>query len=150
MGSMDRQRLATFQETVGETSSQSVVVAVDRIFTGSVKLDGDAIGNTHCFFMQFLLPLSSIDWHSSFDTDIHRFLFFHFIFLFNISPLSSFIQFCNLFLTVSIVVDQFYTKKNNNIQIIFFCPIDSTVWTCLQFLPIIKLAHSFDLYQIVV
>ncbi|KAK3733623.1 hypothetical protein RRG08_063293, partial [Elysia crispata] len=43
MGSMDRQRLATFQETVGETSSQSVVVAVDRIFTGSVKLDGDAI-----------------------------------------------------------------------------------------------------------
>ncbi|XP_005095830.1 brefeldin A-inhibited guanine nucleotide-exchange protein 1 isoform X2 [Aplysia californica] len=43
MGSMDRQRLANFQETVGETSSQSVVVAVDRIFTGSVKLDGDAI-----------------------------------------------------------------------------------------------------------
>lgn len=44
MGNMDRQRLANFQETVGETSSQSVVVAVDRIFTGSVKLDGDAIG----------------------------------------------------------------------------------------------------------
>ncbi|CAL1541394.1 unnamed protein product, partial [Lymnaea stagnalis] len=43
MGHMDRQRLANFQETVGETSSQSVVVAVDRIFTGSVKLDGDAI-----------------------------------------------------------------------------------------------------------
>ncbi|XP_059144360.1 brefeldin A-inhibited guanine nucleotide-exchange protein 1-like isoform X2 [Physella acuta] len=43
MGNMDRQRLANFQETVGETSSQSVVVAVDRIFTGSVKLDGDAI-----------------------------------------------------------------------------------------------------------
>ncbi|XP_053393840.1 brefeldin A-inhibited guanine nucleotide-exchange protein 1-like isoform X3 [Mercenaria mercenaria] len=35
--------LANFQETMGETSSQSVVVAVDRIFTGSVKLDGDAI-----------------------------------------------------------------------------------------------------------
>ena len=34
-----------FHETMGETSSQSVVVAVDRIFTGSVKLDGDAIGN---------------------------------------------------------------------------------------------------------
>jgi len=32
------------QESMGETSSQSVVVAVDRIFTGSVKLDGDAIG----------------------------------------------------------------------------------------------------------
>ena len=28
---------------MGETSSQSVVVAVDRIFTGSVRLDGDAI-----------------------------------------------------------------------------------------------------------
>ncbi|KAI8773979.1 brefeldin A-inhibited guanine nucleotide-exchange protein 1-like isoform X1 [Biomphalaria glabrata] len=43
MGHMNRERLANFQETVGETSSQSVVVAVDRIFTGSVKLDGDAI-----------------------------------------------------------------------------------------------------------
>ena len=31
------------QEQVGETSSQSVVVAVDRIFMGSVRLDGDAI-----------------------------------------------------------------------------------------------------------
>ena len=28
---------------MGETSSQSVVVAVDRIFTGSTQLDGDAI-----------------------------------------------------------------------------------------------------------
>lgn len=28
---------------MGETSSQSVVVAVDRIFTGSIRLDGDAI-----------------------------------------------------------------------------------------------------------
>ncbi|XP_070194848.1 brefeldin A-inhibited guanine nucleotide-exchange protein 1-like isoform X2 [Littorina saxatilis] len=43
LSGMDRQRLANFHETVGETSSQSVVVAVDRIFTGSVKLDGDAI-----------------------------------------------------------------------------------------------------------
>lgn len=50
MGNMDRQRLANFQETVGETSSQSVVVAVDRIFTGSVKLDGDAIGK---YFINF-------------------------------------------------------------------------------------------------
>ena len=48
MVGMDRQRLANFQETVGETSSQSVVVAVDRIFTGSVKLDGDAIGKSMC------------------------------------------------------------------------------------------------------
>ncbi|KAE9540029.1 hypothetical protein AGLY_005281 [Aphis glycines] len=29
--------------SIGETSSQSVVVAVDRIFTGSTRLDGDAI-----------------------------------------------------------------------------------------------------------
>uniref|UniRef100_A0A146LI66 Brefeldin A-inhibited guanine nucleotide-exchange protein 2 n=2 Tax=Lygus hesperus TaxID=30085 RepID=A0A146LI66_LYGHE len=32
-----------FKESIGETSSQSVVVAVDRIFTGSMRLDGDAI-----------------------------------------------------------------------------------------------------------
>ena len=28
---------------IGEAVSQSIIVAVDRIFTGSVKLDGDAI-----------------------------------------------------------------------------------------------------------
>lgn len=33
----------TVKEHIGETSSQSVVVAVDRIFTGSIRLDGDAI-----------------------------------------------------------------------------------------------------------
>lgn len=33
----------TAKEHIGETSSQSVVVAVDRIFTGSIRLDGDAI-----------------------------------------------------------------------------------------------------------
>lgn len=42
-GALDQKRLASIQETMGETSSQSVVVAVDRIFTGSVRLDGDAI-----------------------------------------------------------------------------------------------------------
>ncbi|CAH0389951.1 unnamed protein product [Bemisia tabaci] len=31
------------KESIGETSSQSVVVAVDRIFTGSTRLDGNAI-----------------------------------------------------------------------------------------------------------
>jgi len=31
------------KESIGETISQSVVVAVDRIFTGSTRLDGDAI-----------------------------------------------------------------------------------------------------------
>lgn len=42
-GGLDSKRLANLQEQMGETSSQSVVVAVDRIFTGSVKLDGEAI-----------------------------------------------------------------------------------------------------------
>uniref|UniRef100_A0A8C7UCF4 ADP-ribosylation factor guanine nucleotide-exchange factor 2 (brefeldin A-inhibited) n=1 Tax=Oncorhynchus mykiss TaxID=8022 RepID=A0A8C7UCF4_ONCMY len=39
----DRRQMAHIQESVGETSSQSVVVAVDRIFTGSTKLDGNAV-----------------------------------------------------------------------------------------------------------
>jgi hypothetical protein len=43
-GKFDPKMMAHLQESMGETSSQSVVVAVDRIFTGSVKLDGDAIG----------------------------------------------------------------------------------------------------------
>ena len=42
-GRMDSKTIAHLQESMGETSSQSVVVAVDRIFTGSVRLDGDAI-----------------------------------------------------------------------------------------------------------
>lgn len=40
---IDLKRFSTIQESMGETSSQSVVVAVDRIFTGSTQLDGDAI-----------------------------------------------------------------------------------------------------------
>ncbi|KAM9285417.1 brefeldin A-inhibited guanine nucleotide-exchange protein 2 isoform 2-T3 [Morus bassanus] len=39
----DKRHMANIQESVGETSSQSVVVAVDRIFTGSTRLDGNAI-----------------------------------------------------------------------------------------------------------
>lgn len=35
--------LASVKESIGEANSQSVVVAVDRIFTGSTRLDGDAI-----------------------------------------------------------------------------------------------------------
>ncbi|XP_064626500.1 brefeldin A-inhibited guanine nucleotide-exchange protein 1-like [Lineus longissimus] len=42
-GGIDSKKMASIQESMGETSSQSVVVAVDRIFTGSVRLDGDAI-----------------------------------------------------------------------------------------------------------
>uniref|UniRef100_A0A7N8Y5P8 ADP-ribosylation factor guanine nucleotide-exchange factor 2 (brefeldin A-inhibited) n=1 Tax=Mastacembelus armatus TaxID=205130 RepID=A0A7N8Y5P8_9TELE len=43
VGSQDKKQMAHIQESVGETSSQSVVVAVDRIFTGSTRLDGNAI-----------------------------------------------------------------------------------------------------------
>ncbi|XP_053102736.1 brefeldin A-inhibited guanine nucleotide-exchange protein 2 isoform X1 [Hemicordylus capensis] len=42
-GGADKRQIASIQESVGETSSQSVVVAVDRIFTGSTRLDGNAI-----------------------------------------------------------------------------------------------------------
>ena len=45
-GVLDPKKLLSFQESVGETSSQSIVVAVDRIFTGSVRLDGEAIGGS--------------------------------------------------------------------------------------------------------
>jgi brefeldin A-inhibited guanine nucleotide-exchange protein len=40
---LDSKTLANIQMQIGETVSQSIIVAVDRIFTGSVKLDGDAI-----------------------------------------------------------------------------------------------------------
>jgi len=36
--------LQSAQERIHETSSQSIVVSVDRIFSGSARLDGDAIG----------------------------------------------------------------------------------------------------------
>ncbi|XP_069739883.1 brefeldin A-inhibited guanine nucleotide-exchange protein 1-like isoform X1 [Narcine bancroftii] len=42
-GTVDKKQIASIQESVGETSSQSVIVAVDRIFTGSTRLDGNAI-----------------------------------------------------------------------------------------------------------
>ncbi|CAB3410687.1 unnamed protein product [Caenorhabditis bovis] len=42
-GGLDERTLANLQDALGETSSQSVVVAVDRIFNGSSKLSADAI-----------------------------------------------------------------------------------------------------------
>jgi brefeldin A-inhibited guanine nucleotide-exchange protein len=36
-------RLQSIQDQIHETSSQSIVVSVDRIFSGSARLDGDAI-----------------------------------------------------------------------------------------------------------
>uniref|UniRef100_F1KQQ2 Brefeldin A-inhibited guanine nucleotide-exchange protein 2 n=1 Tax=Ascaris suum TaxID=6253 RepID=F1KQQ2_ASCSU len=40
---VDERMLQSLQECLGETTSQSVVVAVDKIFQGSSKLDGDAV-----------------------------------------------------------------------------------------------------------
>ncbi|VDM47439.1 unnamed protein product [Toxocara canis] len=40
---VDESMLHSLQECLGETTSQSVVVAVDKIFQGSSKLDGDAV-----------------------------------------------------------------------------------------------------------
>ena len=37
-------RIQSIQDQIHETSSQSIVVSVDRIFAGSARLDGDAIG----------------------------------------------------------------------------------------------------------
>ncbi|XP_070554844.1 brefeldin A-inhibited guanine nucleotide-exchange protein 1-like isoform X2 [Ptychodera flava] len=51
---IDQKRMASIQESIGETSSQSVVVAVDRIFTGSTRLDGDAIVD----FVKYLCAVS--------------------------------------------------------------------------------------------
>lgn len=48
---------ASFKESIGETSSQSVVVAVDRIFTGSMRLDGDAIVDFVKALSQVILTL---------------------------------------------------------------------------------------------
>lgn len=39
----DHKKILLLQEQIGETSSQSVVVAVDRIFTGSTRLNGESI-----------------------------------------------------------------------------------------------------------
>ena len=41
----DHKKIATLQEQVEGTSTQSVVVAVDKLFTGSTRLNGAAIGS---------------------------------------------------------------------------------------------------------
>jgi brefeldin A-inhibited guanine nucleotide-exchange protein len=53
--SRNKERDQKIQESISETSSQSVVVAVDRIFTGSTRLDGDAIVD----FVRALCQVSS-------------------------------------------------------------------------------------------
>ncbi|KAF7260159.1 hypothetical protein EG68_02413 [Paragonimus skrjabini miyazakii] len=52
--SVDAKKAAILQEVMGETGSHSVVVAVDKIFTGSVRLNGDAIVD----FVQALCQVS--------------------------------------------------------------------------------------------
>ncbi|VDL61592.1 unnamed protein product [Hymenolepis diminuta] len=51
---VDSRKAAVLQEVMGETGSRSVVVAVDKIFSGSVRLDGDAIVD----FVQALCQVS--------------------------------------------------------------------------------------------
>ncbi|XP_046858111.1 brefeldin A-inhibited guanine nucleotide-exchange protein 1-like isoform X10 [Xenia sp. Carnegie-2017] len=53
----DSKKAAGSQEAIGETAAQSVVVAVDRVFTGSVKLDGDAIVD----FVEGLRQVSEVE-----------------------------------------------------------------------------------------
>ena len=43
LGQLGQCESQMYKESLTETSSQSVVVAVDRIFTGSTQLDGHAV-----------------------------------------------------------------------------------------------------------
>ena len=43
LGQLGQYESQMYKESLTETSSQSVVVAVDRIFTGSTQLDGHAV-----------------------------------------------------------------------------------------------------------
>jgi len=55
-------RIQSVQDQIHETSSQSIVVSVDRIFSGSARLDGDAIGintNISSFISELLSALFS-------------------------------------------------------------------------------------------
>ena len=55
INSRAKERDQKIQESINETTSQSIVVAVDRIFTGSTRLDGDAIVD----FVKALCQVSS-------------------------------------------------------------------------------------------
>ncbi|KHN72797.1 Brefeldin A-inhibited guanine nucleotide-exchange protein 1 [Toxocara canis] len=76
---VDERMLHSLQECLGETTSKSVVVAVDKIFQGSSKLDGDAVvqfvhalghvsveelsiaGNPRMFMLQKIVEISFYD-----------------------------------------------------------------------------------------
>ena len=66
--SPDQKRIDSIKEQVGETSSQTVVVAVDRIFTGSTRLDSQAIGLSHltsCDDCALHIRYLFVLWHNS-------------------------------------------------------------------------------------
>ncbi|CAF4312534.1 unnamed protein product [Rotaria socialis] len=54
-------RMQTIQDQIHETSSQNIVVSVDRIFSGSARLDGDAI----VAFVRSLCHVSMDELHSN-------------------------------------------------------------------------------------
>jgi hypothetical protein len=51
--------MQSIQDQIHETSSQSIVVSVDRIFSGSARLDGDAIGNKTFFNYHLIQQICS-------------------------------------------------------------------------------------------
>lgn len=56
-------KLQLIQDQLHETSSQAMIVSVDRVFSGSARLDGDAIGrfclsSNRFDFLLFQWPLS--------------------------------------------------------------------------------------------
>nr|pir hypothetical protein Y87G2A.y - Caenorhabditis elegans [Caenorhabditis elegans] len=53
-GGIDEKTLHSLQDALGETSSQSVVVAIDRIFNGSARLSAEAI----VYFVRALCAVS--------------------------------------------------------------------------------------------
>jgi len=54
-------KIQSIQDQMHETSSQSIVVSVDRVFSGSARLDGDAIVE----FVRSLCHVSMDEFHSS-------------------------------------------------------------------------------------
>ena len=60
-------RIQSVHDQIIETSSQSIVVSIDRIFAGSARLDGDSIGNiliiqlTACISCRFDFQLHSFE-----------------------------------------------------------------------------------------
>ncbi len=56
-------RLQSSQDQIRETSSQNIIVSVDRIFSGSARLDGDAIGKNKNDLLLLKTFFSYFQWH---------------------------------------------------------------------------------------